>query len=154
MNIQQLNNSGKSIQTFLVTAVVILLLTGFAWMCVEGVNACRTWSRGPKPSPYVPQPRPNHTMPVRVYILAWLICHGHWTWARKTKAWREILANSRPDRYKGFASRMTFLPAPDDGSLTAIDYVTKYMYRSDGPIAFRLNCVRKKWKGRASEESE
>ena len=140
MNIQQLNNSGQSMKTFLVTTVVILVLTGVSWLCTHEVNQYRSWSRRPKPpllGKYLP--RPTYSIAVRVRMLVWLICNGHWTWARKTKAWWYILANSRADHWHGFIRRLPTWVDPTDGFLSAGDYVSKYMCSRDASDAFSLN---------------
>lgn len=153
MNIQQLNQSGQSIWTFLITAFVILFLTGIWWMCVKVFNDYRSWSRKAKPSPFILRPRPNYTIMMRVWMLIWLIYHKHWTWARKTKAWREILANGRPNPEVGFQSNMTYLPHVEDENLSAGDYVSKYMFRRDQSLAFTFDDSKKKRKEMAAKNS-
>ena len=140
MNIQQLNNSGQSIQTCLVTAVAILLLTGVSWLCTEQVNQYRSWLRRSRPRPFgQSSTRPTYNIAVRVRMLVWLVCNGHWAWARKTKAWWYILANSRADRYGGFGSVLQNVVDYWDRDLSAGDYVSKYMYRRDAFNAFSLS---------------
>ena len=41
MHIQQLNDSGQPIWAFIVTAVILLLCTGSAWLFIERVNERR-----------------------------------------------------------------------------------------------------------------
>ena len=118
MNIQQLNNSGQSIQAFLVTAVIILLLTGGLWLCGEQVNRYHEW---------VPGETRIYTIVERVRLLVWLYCHRYWAWVRKTKAWWYILANSNIDDQDGFASSL-----PDDIDILCRDvsaslYVSMYI---------------------------
>ena len=140
MNIQQLNNSGQSLHTFLVTAVVVLLLTGVSWLCIEQVNGYRIWSRRARyvvlPTPYLP--RPTYNIAVRVRMLVWLYRNGHWAWVRHTKAWWYILANSRADRSTGFGSRLVKAWFIDDSDpdLSAGDYVSKYMCSEEASDAF------------------
>lgn len=45
MNLQQLNQSGRNIWSFLVTALVSLLVTGFTWFCIEQYNSVADWKR-------------------------------------------------------------------------------------------------------------
>ena len=45
MNLQQLNQSGRSIWSFLVTAIVSLLVTGSIWFCLEQYNSVADWKR-------------------------------------------------------------------------------------------------------------
>ena len=140
MNIQQLNNSGQSIQTFFVTAVVILLLTGGTWLCIEEINEYRSWSQKNGPRALRSKgllARPTYNIAMRARMLVWLICNGYWTWAWKTKAWRYILANSRPTHESAFdpvdSLRNSSKP------LSAGDYVSKYMCSSDASRAFSLD---------------
>ena len=143
MNIQQLNNSGQSLHTFLVTAVVVLLLTGVSWLCIEQVNGYRIWSRRPKPPPdsVLSSPRPTYNIAVRIWILVWLYRNGHWAWVRHTKAWWYILANSRCDRSGGFGSRVSirvWFMDDSDRDLSAGDYVSKHMCSKYRDLTFRL----------------
>ena len=140
MNIQQLNRSGQSIQTSLVTALVILLLTGGLWLGIAEVNGYRSWSRRPRKIPSVlHSPRPDYNIAVRVRMLVWLYRNEHWAWVRKTKAWWYILANSRGDRNNGFGARnpaiKSALYSPDRG-LSAGEYISKYMDSEEAFNAF------------------
>ena len=122
MNLQQLNNSGKPLQTFLVTAVVILVLTGGLWLCMEEANQYRSWARRPIRHVAVSSsPRPTYNLAVRVRMLVWLHCNGHWTSICKTKAWWYILANSRADHWHGFARRLPTVVDWTDKNLSAGD---------------------------------
>ena len=133
MNIQQLNDSGQSLKTFLVTAVVILLLTGGLWLCIAEVNGYLSWSQRPRRMALEwSLPRPAYNIAVRVRLLIWLYRHGHWTWARTTKAWWYILVNSRPVEHKTFRLGMSDLGFPEDRqlldrSMSASEYVSEYM---------------------------
>ena len=129
MNIQQLNNSGQSIQTFIVTAVVILLLTGGSWLCMEEINQYRSWSRRHRPRRS--HTHPTYNMAMRIRMLVWLYHNGHWAWARETKAWWYILVNTTA----GFGSVLHHVIPYEDEKLSAGYYVSKYMYTS-GPHGF------------------
>ena len=60
--------------------------------------------------------------------------HRYWTWARKTKAWWYILANSRhDDRWN------PEIIDPSDVLLPAGEYVSKYMGSVHECRAFRVN---------------
>ena len=83
---------------------------------------------------------------MRVWMLLWLMCRGHWTWTRKTKAWREIIKNSTPNREEGFQS-LSHVAHVEDENKSAGDYVTKYMHRKDEAHAFALKPVRVANKG-------
>lgn len=74
MNIQLLNNSGQSIQTLLITALVLLVLTGGLWWCMEEVNQFRNWSQRPRPPPRDrTTTRPTYNVAVRIWMVVWLI---------------------------------------------------------------------------------
>ena len=118
MNIQQLNNSGQSIQAFLVTAVIILLLTGGSWLCGEQVNRYYEWR---------PAETRIYSIAERVRLLVWLYCHGYWVWVRKTKAWWYILANSNLNHDDGFGSRLPHVVRASDRDTSALFYVSIYM---------------------------
>lgn len=45
MNLQQLNQSGRSVWSFLVTAFVSVFVTGFMWFCLEQYNSVVKWKR-------------------------------------------------------------------------------------------------------------
>lgn len=132
MNIQQLNSSGQAIQTFLATAVILLLLTGGLWLCIEEVNEYRSWSqinrpyRRPGKIEYPPE-RPTYNIAIRVMMLVWLYRNGHWAWACKTGPWWDILANSGNNRR--FESRVSNVIESEDEHLSAGVYVLKYMGR-------------------------
>ena len=145
MNIQQLNNSGLSIWTFFVTAVVLLLLTGGLWLCIAEVNGYRAWSRRPRSigalEPYVPGPAYN--IAVRFRMLVWLYQQGYWTWARRTNAWWYILANRRaegPNKFRLEARRFfgTSGWRSDGKEMSAGDYVSTYMDTEDADSAFQI----------------
>ena len=141
MNIQQLNSSGQAIQTFLVTAVVLLLLTGGLWFCIEEVNEYRSWVRidRPRVGPQIidpPKSRSTYNILVRVMMLVWLYCRGHWAWVRKTGAWRDILTNSEPN--ERFRSRLPNVIHPLDKELSAGEYVSEYIGTEVSSGAFQI----------------
>ena len=142
MNIQQLNNSGQSIQTYLVTAVLILLLTGGLWLCGEQVNR---YHEG------IPGETRMYTIAERVRLLVWLYCNGHWLWVRKTKAWWYILANSNIDEQDGFASSLPDDMDVLDRDVSALLYISMYMYSSKCDRAFSVEGWNKKKKETASD---
>ena len=39
MNLQQLNQSGKTLREFVLTALIALLLTGISWFIIEDLNS-------------------------------------------------------------------------------------------------------------------
>ena len=148
MNIQQLNNSGQSLQTFLVAAVVILLLTGILWLCTEQVNQYRNWLRRNRPRNFGQiSTRPTYSIAVRVRMLVWLYCNGHWAWARETKAWRYIMANSGANNVLGFGGKLRDVLNKSDRDLSAGAYVSKYMVPPTWTGPFRTSSGAKKRQG-------
>ena len=69
MNLQQLNQSGRNIWSFLVTALVSLLVTGFTWFCIEQYNSVADWKRKreEKEYPWL-RGKVKHSMVIRVGI--------------------------------------------------------------------------------------
>ena len=57
MNLQQLNQSGQNVRSFVVTSILALIITGLMWFCLEQFNSvvdCKRKSRerfGIDPSP-------------------------------------------------------------------------------------------------------
>ena len=139
MNIQQLNSSGQSIKTFIMTAVVMLLLTGGSWLCIEEINGYYSWLRRPKRStPVQALTRQTYNITVRVAMLVWLYRNGHWSWVRTTTAWWYILADTRPIPDEGFGQRLEYWVSWGDRQLSAGGYVSRYMCTSHASHAFRL----------------
>lgn len=70
MNLQQLNQSGRNIWSFLVTALVSLLVTGFTWFCIEQYNSVADWKRKRKEKerPWL-RGEAKHSIVIRVGIL-------------------------------------------------------------------------------------
>lgn len=71
MNLQQLNQSGRSVWSFLVTAFVSLFVTGFMWFCLEQYNSVVNWARKTEEYWFRIQKRsdkPEHPIAVRVAI--------------------------------------------------------------------------------------
>lgn len=67
MNLQQLNQSGQNVWSFLMTALVSLLVTGFMWFCLEEYNSFMAWIHNPVDE-YGRRRRPRHSVAVRVAI--------------------------------------------------------------------------------------
>ena len=45
MNLQQLNQSGQNIRSFLITVIVALCVTGLMWLCLALYNRIGKWIR-------------------------------------------------------------------------------------------------------------
>ena len=96
MNLQQLNQNGRTLKDFIVTAVVALLVTGALWWFIEEANRFRSWQKGDvKPAEYC--------LTLRILLILWLVKNGHIAWMLKTGAARRILTNS-PSGFIAMAS--------------------------------------------------
>lgn len=80
MNLQQLNGSGKSIKSFVVTALVDLIITGGSWWLLEQWSSIRAWQKRDPDSYKSPKSAPNYSILVRAAMLTWLMAHGHSYW--------------------------------------------------------------------------
>ena len=148
MNIQQLNQSGQNISTFLGTAVIALAGTGASWFLIEQINSYLGWRGEVHDVRSGRVSRPTYSLGVRLVMLIWLARNGHWIWMRRTKAWWYILANSRPNAFQdklqdvmatdNFA-RLNDSSADQIWSLSAGDYVSRFSKDPDGDVAFRLH---------------
>lgn len=94
MNIQQLNESGKSLRVFLLTAIVTLAATGSSWLLIELLNGYQNWQRErTKLSPNITTS--SYSMGERVAMVVWLFRHHHTSWMREVGAWWRIIINDR-----------------------------------------------------------
>ena len=99
MNLQQLNNSGKHIWVFLITAIVALFLTFFIWMLVEHFEKLVCWRKqisaiASNNEPW-PQRGKDYSLLIRLNILILLLQMGFHRWAWHSGAWLRILTNDR-----------------------------------------------------------
>lgn len=115
MNIQQLNESGKSLWVFLVTAFVTLAVTGCLWLLVELLNGYQNWQRG-RPELSQNTTTSSYNLGERVAMVVWLLRHHHISWAREVGAWWRIMVNDR-ERY---------IPSVDMRLMSAGEYVSEY----------------------------
>ena len=120
MNLQQLNQSGRSLHDFILTAVIALLFTLFTWWLMEELNGFLSW-RNQAHERADRGPFPNHALVVRILIFAWMIKDGHWAWMRHTGAARRILSNSS----KGFETNYGLYE--EYRGLPASVYVSKFL---------------------------
>ena len=118
MNIQQLNESGKSLWVFLLTALVTLAVTGCLWLLIELLNGYQNWKRG-RPKLSQNKTTSSYSMGERVAMIVWLLRHHHISWMKKTGAWWRIMANDR--------ARYIKLEAESEGLFMSVcDYVSLY----------------------------
>ena len=66
MNLQQLNQSGQTIQSFVVTAIIALLITGLMWFCLEQYNSIVGWKREGRVIDLGRDPTPKRSIALRV----------------------------------------------------------------------------------------
>ena len=93
MNIQQLNRSGTSIGGFLVTAGILLFVTGVSWLFLEGIQDARfCLRRVVEDGSSVPSEDPS--IFVRLYLIWWLGRNGLFKWMIYTGAGWCLLINS------------------------------------------------------------
>ena len=99
MNLQQLNDNGKQIWVFLITAVVALFLTFFVWMLVEHFEKLVRWRKEIRAVANINDPWPqrgkDYCLLIRLNILILLLQMGHHRWAWHSGAWLRILTNER-----------------------------------------------------------
>ena len=144
MNLQQLDHSGKQLWTFIVTAVVVLLITAISWFSVEQVDSYRAW-RAKIPSgdetPYerkVLSNQPNYSIGARLGILIWLVWpgYGHWKWGSRTVLWWLIVTNS-PKTMRDYSRKRDRDAIPEElQAMTVIEHISEAI-RTEGPY-FRL----------------
>ena len=122
MNLQQLNESGRNIGSFIATAVIALILTGISWWLMEQLNSFLAWRRRGSGDQRCRE-RPDYVITVRLAMLGWLVCSGHWSWMRKSGAGWHILNNSN----SGFRNKhMYSVWVKASKGLTAGDFVSKF----------------------------
>lgn len=93
MNLQQLNRSGTSIGVFLGTAGILFLITGIVWLFLESLQRGRVLvSRFEEERQ--PDPPPNPSIFLRLYLIGWLSTNGLFVWMIRTGAGWCILINS------------------------------------------------------------
>lgn len=132
MNLQQLNGSGRGLGDFIGTAAIALVLTGGTWWIMEQLNYLLAWrKRGAEAQPQ-PTQHPDYAISVRLMMIAWLSCNGHWSWMLKSGAGWHVLINSG----LGFRYKYRFTAwAAASKDLTAGDYVSKFANQNLDRIA-------------------
>ena len=123
MNLQQLNGSGRGIGDFIGTAAIALALTGGLWWFMEQLTYLLAWrKRGVEAQPRRER-HPDYAISVRLAMITWLVCNGHWSWMRKSGAGWHILVNSD----SGFCYKYGYTAwIAASRNLTAGDYVSKF----------------------------
>ena len=92
MNLEQLNGSGQSIKTFIITLVTALAITGLAWYSVETINRCLAWY---KRIVWTEDDRNQEfSLSIRLFMIFWLISNGYLAWMWRTGAGLRLLLDS------------------------------------------------------------
>ena len=135
MNLQQLNESGKNLNVFVYTAIAALVITGACWWVLEQINIFRSWrkrnsSDHGRPSRKTMQgsSSPKYSIAVRVWMLAWLMIHGHWSWMINSGAGWCVLINSQK-RYQRNPEYQFLIDSTGD-ELIAGDFLSKFIHQS------------------------
>ena len=97
MNIYQLNESGQSFWVFLITTLVMMLVTVSAWYLTEQVNSYRKWHEanirnGERPTS--PEQASSSLM-MRTNMLIWLSLSSYKYLMIRKGIWWRLLLNSR-----------------------------------------------------------
>ena len=148
MNLQQLNQSGRSLRDFVLTAVIALFVTGGSWWLIEEFHLFRLWQKGDSRRADR-GPRPNFSIGVRFWLIAWLIGNGHWSWMLQSGAARRILTNS-PDKYQivpGYRANDSFYA---DEGISAGLYVSKRLQNPKYGTYDDFKVVLGGWRSRAN----
>lgn len=141
MNLQQLNNNGRPLYVFFITAILALVSTGIVWFCIDQYNGFMNWKTDERQ--YGVKTCTKFNLTSRLAMLGWLVRHRHVSWMRQSGVWPLILKGSvrEPSGYP--------MDLPDEAwHLSAPEYVSKYMLWSrsrDGFDAFAINPVPIAW---------
>ncbi|KAL8802171.1 MAG: hypothetical protein Q9200_006679 [Gallowayella weberi] len=135
MNLQQLNASGQPLRVFLITAVLVLFVTGASWFSIDQFNDYIAWGYNRPVRRSISDRHTDFSLAARIGMICWLVYHGHFSWMRKTGTWHLILRDSRRScqlTHAGGAvyERSKFQYAVT--GLTAGRYVSKFMREGGG----------------------
>lgn len=122
MNIEQLNESGKSLWIFILTAFIALIVTGGIWLLIKWWNEFRSWYIQ-RPDLYQGVETSSYSIGERVAMIVWLWRNGHQTWMRGKGAWWAILWNDR----KPIVDSMQI----GEPRMSASEYVSRYSQPMD-----------------------
>ena len=75
MNLEQLNGSGQHLRVFIITAVILLAVTGGSWFVIEQTNSYLKWQKRSLNETYDGQT--PFALAVRLALLLWLVSKGH-----------------------------------------------------------------------------
>ena len=84
MNLQQLNQSGQNLWSFVATALVSLLVTAFLWFLLELYNIIVDWKRKLKELGLrTSEQKPRRSVAFRVAVFLGLIDEEFWDFIHK-----------------------------------------------------------------------
>lgn len=140
MNIKQLNQQGQNIWTFVITALLALILTGLIWVFIaadvhwgqerskrqhnQAPETRTTTAEGQRPK----LQSPKADILTRLGLLKFLLMHRFFRWTWETNAWISILTNDRIGRLF-FDKNPPYIGEPEVKSfneLTVCEYVLKH----------------------------
>ncbi|KAG8529032.1 uncharacterized protein KY384_006722 [Bacidia gigantensis] len=128
MNIQELNNSGRTLKVFFATAIIAVAVTGLIWWMIEEAKNFKAWRDEINQVQDVPQPhlQSSCTFMIRLYMIGWLVRAKCFTWSLRTGAVFCLLRKSgAPYFIHQYSTRsMPHGPASDE---TPFQYLTEIM---------------------------
>ncbi|KAM0805941.1 hypothetical protein BDR22DRAFT_191798 [Usnea florida] len=120
MNLEQLNGSGQHLRVFIVTAVILLAVTGTSWSMIEQINSYRKWHQRSLDETYDGQTQ--FAIAVRLALLLWLVSQGYTSWMFTSGVWWRIATNHKS---RMVFSRGSYLEGEFDGRLNACEGFSK-----------------------------
>lgn len=91
MNFQQLNGNGKSLQDFIGTSFVALVIISGSWFFLEQINGYRYWhSKRRRKEQAV---KSKTSLGERIAMIVWLLHYSKHFWLWKLGAWWHIPFN-------------------------------------------------------------
>lgn len=142
MNIQQLNDTGKPIRVFIITAVVAVAITGAVWWIIEDVKNFQLL-RDELTEGRTSHPRrnnPRHSLAVRIYMFGYIVRLGGLKWMWYTGIGWRLLSNSTAAYCYHLADndqKFESLPRHEEQLLS---YITRLIRTGPGKSFFIRNC--------------
>lgn len=156
MNLQQLNGSGRSIATFIMTTILAVILTGACWFLLSEVRNLQDWKgtivddRGNRLEKPIEEPavKPQKwALSIRLTMLVWLVWNGRTKWMVRSGAAWCILTNS-DERFSsknlgyvgsaaGYVNEAIILWKGSDDDVFVVSEGSRHMYlepRRGGPF--------------------
>ena len=131
MNLEQLNGSGQHLQVFIVTAVILLAVTGTSWFIIEQTNSYRKWHQRSLDETYDGQTQ--FAIAVRLALLFWLVSQGYTSWMFASGVWWRIVTNHKS---RMVFSKGSYFEGEFDGRLNACEVFSK-LQREGRSLSFK-----------------